>query len=83
MSIDYEIDLSLTCDACGRFVGEHECTILCGKCASSMGKTYPRTAYCSPVLFGDKYTCLNTRRDYKWEGDLPPFCPCCGEIVRL
>lgn len=80
--IDYEVDIQMTCDKCGKTVYEGDCVVLHRKCAGSLDDP-SSLPYCSPVPFRDKYTCLGTRRDFDWDGELPPFCPCCGRLIRV
>lgn len=82
MSIDYEVEVSAECDKCGRTVDADDCTVLCGKCAPTVTRD-PGGQYCRPVEIKGVYTCLNTRRDYEWSGELPPFCPRCGHMIRM
>lgn len=82
MSLEYEIEVYATCDECGKVVDKTNCQILCKQCQTTGAKGNLHKPYCSPVLFGGKYTCLNTNQDYKWDGDLPTFCPMCGEPIR-
>lgn len=81
MSIEVDYDVSVSCDECGASIDEYEAKVLCSKCASAIDPCLCADA-CSPTFFKGAYTCLRTKRDFRWDGDLPEFCPRCGNRIR-
>lgn len=83
MSIDVEI--CVTCDKCGKSMYEGDAVVLCTKCAPAEAQavsTRLASEYCEPVNFKGTYTCLTSKRDFMWSGELPEFCPRCGKPIR-
>ena len=83
MSIDVEI--CATCDECGKSMYEGDAVVLCEKCAGDKAQaasTGLASGWCEPVIFNGTYTCLATKQDFEWSGELPEFCPRCGKPIR-
>lgn len=83
MGIDYEMDVSVSCDRCGKLTDVDNCTVLCPSCANEKRADEDALQYCSPVFIQGKYTCLGTLCDFEWRGELPEFCPRCGHEIRI
>lgn len=82
MSFGADVDVYGTCDGCGASIHEGDPTF-CSKC----GVVQPQrnTSGKCNWLWGrndGEYICGYTREEWKWEGQLPPFCPMCGRELQ-
>ena len=55
-------------------------TVLCYDC--SIKEISSLSGYCDPVYFKGVYTCKTKRQDFKWDGELPEYCPRCGRPIK-
>lgn len=82
MSFEAEIEVSGTCDACGKFIDEGD-PIYCAKCAGPAATATSTDGRCN-WTWGRRdgeYICGTTYEEWKWERPLPPFCPMCGRSL--
>lgn len=83
MSFSAEVDVSGVCDACGKSLDEGDPTY-CEKCAGPNASRKSAHGRCD-WMWGRKdgwYICGTTHEDWKWEGQMPPFCPMCGRSIQ-
>ena len=77
MSVDVETEVYVSCDGCGSEIYGDDYTVLCSDCLPSLDSL----GNCTPIFFKDTYTCLMSHQDFKWDGELPEYCPRCGRQI--
>ncbi len=79
MSFSADVEVSGTCDACGKSLDEGDATY-CEKCAGPHKAATNAAGKCR-WMWGrheGEYICGSTYEEWQWKGPMPPYCPHCG-----